>query len=76
MATGGPNYNTSVKTQKRMINKRSSDEGQTADVTCRCRAGKKTLCQFCTKSPKKIKLLKGEIFRPFVFVISALLLFT
>lgn len=75
MATGGPKYNLSVKTQKRMINKRSSDEGQSA-VKCWCRAGKKTLCQYCTKSPKKIKLLEGEIFRPFVFVVSALLLFT
>ena len=59
MATRGPNR--SVKKQKRTISKRNSDEDQTADVTCTCRPGKKTLCQYCMQSPKKAKLIKGEI---------------
>ena len=50
-----------MRQQQKAINKRSS--GQTVDATCRCRVSKKTFCHYCKKSPKRLKLLKGEMFR-------------
>ena len=58
--TEGPR---SVRQQKKAINKSSSDEDQTVDATCRCYASKKTFCHYDKKSPKRFKLLKGEMFR-------------
>ena len=67
MSTSGPR---SVRQQKKAISKRSFDEDQTADMTCKCLVGKKTLCQYCKKSPKKFKLQKGEIFRLLCIALS------